>query len=389
MGRASRRKQKRAQAKAANEDVLAVFYRQSGPLLYGAIQFFKHRPGSGPVTAYESSAPFVVSETLAPGEVVVHGSVNYLIQDIRRLIEEIYTKVNELNAAMSPKPASVAQGDRAGLASVPESGPERRLYFEFTRSLAGVLILLSAQARNLFDLFPRLDRRIHLTDPSGKRAGDIKLANLFVHFVHNQYLFLEGEHVSDLFPANPRPGAPISRAFMGYRFNWIEYVEAIDVAIRDVKLNDVIGLLRGRLKKLSLESPYSDIVFLIQNLESFSRLLGTKVPDERYRSMLGLLFDDEATARLDALKLESEIGSALLVPVFNAPSVKIHERLSEKKFKVYVRCRWTILSGSGQPLHEDQDFQTFTREVGYEQLLDHAARAFGDDPLLGSAPEFR
>ena len=105
-----------------------------------------------------------------PGEVVVHGSVDYLFQDIRRLITEIHAKVDEITAAMSPLPASVARGERARLASVPESGPQCGLYFEFTRSLAGTLILLSAQARNLFDLFPRLDRRIRLTDASAATA---------------------------------------------------------------------------------------------------------------------------------------------------------------------------------------------------------------------------
>ncbi|MCY4637100.1 MAG: hypothetical protein OXG04_21825 [Acidobacteria bacterium] len=368
------------------EDVLAVFYQSRGSLLYGAIQFFKHTPGSGPVSAHESSAPFVVSETLAPGEVVVHGSVNYLIQDIQRLITGINKKVDELHAALSHEPPSVAQGERARLASIPESGPEHRLYFEFTRDLAGTLILLSTQARNLFDLFPRLDRRIPLTDASGKHTGDIKLSNLFDHFVHNRYLFLNGEHVSDLFPGNPRPRAPISRVFMGYRFNWIAYVEAIDRATREVKLKDITGLLRGRLKQLSLKSPYSDIVFLIQNLESFSRLFGTKVPDERYQGMLGLLFNDDAKGHLDALKLEPEVREVRLITAFNTPSIKIHERLNEKKFKVHVRCRFTILDSNGQALHEDHDFRTLTKEVGYEALLGHVAHAFGDDPLLGSDP---
>ena len=384
MGRASRRKGKRT--KATGEDVLGVFYHQRGSLLFGAIAFAKHKPGSSEsVPAYKTSAPFVVSETIAPGEVVVHGSVNYLIQDIQRSISEVYAKVNELNAAMSHVPQTGAgQGKRGRVVPVPESLPERRRYFEFRRGLAGALILLSTQARNLFDLFSRLDRRIPLYDSGGNRTGDVKLSNLFVHFVHNQYLFIDGEHVSDLFPAHPRPGAPISRTFMGYRFNWVEYVEAINLAVQGVKLKDVTGLLRGRLKKLSLESPYSDIVFLIQNLESFSRLFGTKVADERYGFMMRLLFDNEVKARLDALKPEPKDGDEVrLSTTFDTPGIKIHERLSERKFKVYVRCKWTFHDSNGQLIHEDSDFRTLTKDVGCEQLLDHVAHAFGDDPLLG------
>ena len=140
------------------------------------------------------------------------------------------------------------------------------------------------------------------------------------------------------------------------------------------------------LKNLSLQSPYSDIVFLIQNLESFSDLLGAKVADERYQPVLSLLFDDEVKALLDALKPEPNDGDVVRLTFrfnFNTPSVKIHERLSEKKFKVHARCRWTLLGSNGQLLHEDHDVRQLTKEVGYEQLLDHVARAFGNDPLLG------
>ena len=68
-----------------------------------------------------------------------------------------------------------------------------------------------------------------------------------------------------------------------------------------------------------------------------------------------------------------------LSATFDTPHFKIHDRLSERKFKVSVRCKWTIHDSNGQLLHEDRDFRALTTEVGYEQLLDHVARAFGDD----------
>ena len=384
MGRATRRKKTRAEA--AEKDVLDVLYNRRGPLLYGAIRLYKHSTGTGPITQYKHSAPFVVSETIAPGEVVVHGSVGYLIQDIQRVIKKIHSATNELADALSHvTPRSFVQGERARLEILPESDQARRLYFESRRNLAGMLILLSAQARNLFDLFPRLDRPIPLSEADGKRTSDIKLSNLFAHFVHNQYVFLNGEHVSDLFPAKPRGTSPIARTFMGYRFNWIEYVEAIDAAIRDVRLKDLTGLLRGRLKRLSLNSPFSDIVFLLQNLVSFSKLLGVKVADRRYQGILSLLFDDEINARYRAFMLEMkvEVGEAVQVNFdFHTPRLSIHERLIERKFKIYANCKWTFFASNGRLLHEDQDFHVLTKEVGYELLLDHVARAFGDDSLL-------
>ena len=371
---------------AAEKDVLEVLYNQRGSLLYGAILFFKHSTGSEPITPYKQSAPFVVSETIAPGEVVVHGSVYCLIQDIQHVINEIRTASDEFFNTLSHRtPISFAQGERARLVPLPESDPERRVYFEFRRTLAGMLILLSAQARNLFDLFPRLDRLIPLSDADGKRTRDIKLSKLFAHFVHNQYVFLDGEHVSDLFPAKPRGASPIERQFMGYRFNWIEYVEAIDAAVGDVRLKDLTGLLSGRLKRLSLNSPYSETVFLLQNLISFSHLLGVKVADRRYQGILSLLFDNESKAHVGTFKadVKEEVGGQVQIRVaFYTPRFRIHKRLIERKFKIYVKCKWTFLDSNGRLLHEDQDFRILTREVGYECLLAHVVRAFGDDPLL-------
>ena len=376
MGRASKRKEPR--------EILGVLYNRSDSILYGCILFFKYRPGEQPSKPYDRSAAFTVAETLGPDEVVVHGSVDYLIRDIRRLLRSVYAQIDQNNAALSHlAPTHVAQGERAILHHLPDGDQERRTYFEFTRRVAGTLILISTQARNLFQLFPRLDREIDLFDHNGNRTGGIALTSLFSHFVHNQYLFLNGEYVSDLFPANPRPGAPISRTFMGYRFNWIEYVQSIESAIRDGKLKDLTGLLRGRLKRLSLKSPYSDIVFLVQNLYSFSRLFAAMpAGGQRYGSMLDLLLAEQSKAHLDSLKRKPGVGNRVdLTVAYNAPRIAIHEDLSERKFKVRVRCKWWLHDSNGRPFYEDEDFRDLAVEVGYEQLLDRVNQGFGGDPL--------
>ena len=373
-----------------HREILGILYNHSDPLVYGCIQFFKARASEQAVIRpHDQSAVFTVAETLGPDDVVVHGSVEYLIRDIRRLLRNVHDQVNEHNAALShlaPEPA--ARGEKALLHQLPDGHQVRRTHFEFTRHLAGTLILVSTQARNLFQLFPRLDREIDLFDQSGNRTGTIALRNLFTHFVHNRYLFLDGEHVSDLFPANPRPRAPISRTFMGYRFNWIEYVQLIDGAIREVKLRDLTGLLRGRLKRLSLESPYSEIVFLAQNLYSFSRLFRA-MPEgvHRYSSMLNLLFAEESKKRLDSIHGRPGIGGRVhLTVAYKAPSIRIHEDLSERKFKVNVRCKWWLHDSNRRLVYEDREFRDLSVEVGYEELFDRVNQVFGDDPLLDFSP---
>ncbi len=375
--------------RAQPNEILSILHNRQGPFLHGLILFFKHTPGGPSVEPYDQSAPFTVAETLGPDEEVVYGSVDLLIRDIRRLVGSVYAQIEEHNAALrAVPPTRVEQGERAVLHHMPDGYVEHRAQFEFNRRMAGTLILISTQARNLLQLLPRLDREIDLSDQHGERTGSIALMKLFAHFVHNQYLFLDGEHVSDLFPARARKGAPIRRTFMGYRFNWIEYVQSIESVIRDVQLRDLTGVLRGRLKKLSLESRYGDIVFLVQNLYSFSQLFeampgGT----ERYGAMLNMLFEEELMGRLASVKPKRGVSDRVSFAVaFNAPRITIHENLSERKFRVRVRCKWSLHDRRGRSVYEDREFRDLSIEVGYEELLDRVDQVFGNDPLLDFRP---
>ena len=82
MGRKKTRKTGRPKRKTADADeVLGLFYRRQGPILYGLIQFFRLRPDSTTASkAYKTSSPFIISETIGNEEIVC-GSVVNLIQE--------------------------------------------------------------------------------------------------------------------------------------------------------------------------------------------------------------------------------------------------------------------------------------------------------------------
>ena len=91
----------RASKRAAPREILGVLYNRSGSFLYGCILFFKYHPGGQTAKPHNRSAVFTVAEILGPDDVVVHGSVDYLIQDIRRLLRSVYEQINANNAALS------------------------------------------------------------------------------------------------------------------------------------------------------------------------------------------------------------------------------------------------------------------------------------------------
>ena len=224
--------------------VLTILHNRQESFLSGCILSFKYIPGGSPVKPRDKSAMFTVAETLGADEEVVYGSIDFLVRNIKHLVDNAYEEANSYNKALGHVPLKhVARGERSILYQLPEELCQPRKYFEFRRCLSSTLILMSAQARNLFELFPHLDRKINLRDRTGNRTGGISLTRLFPHLVHSQYLFLKGEYVADLFPAKPRKEAPITRSFMGYRFNWIEYIQLIEDTIRSLKVKKLHGLI--------------------------------------------------------------------------------------------------------------------------------------------------
>ncbi|MDE2922515.1 MAG: hypothetical protein OYL92_10940 [Acidobacteriota bacterium] len=361
-------------------EILAFVYNnQHPPLLYGAIALFKAQ--SNEVTKIREdqwSAPFVISETVKPGREIVYGSAVQMVDSVNRIAARIDAETKALRRSLAgfDHPAGVLDAETGRMVVVPDDPEAKRILHDFNLQLGDNLVLLSTQCRNLFEIFPRLrnDWKVPLSDRDGNANGEILLSTLLNDFVHNRYVFVDGPHVSNLFSGKPGRSSPIARTFMNHRFDWVEYVDAVRRAAADARMKDLAGLLRGRLKRLTLRTPYSDIVFLLQNLYSFSRLFGTQVADSRYREMLNLLFDEEFTEYEDRVNATIE---------FRTPTVQIHEQLSKKRFKLSVHCRWTVRTPDGQVIRRDEKFRPLEVEVGYERLLEYVTEKFGDEPLLG------
>ena len=108
---------------------------------------------------------------------------------------------------------------------------------------------------------------------------------------------------------------------------------------------------------------------------------------QRYGSMLGLLLAEQSKAHLDDLKRKPGIGNRVdLNVVYNPPLIGIHEDLSERKFKVRVRCTWWLHDSNARLIYEDEDFRNLAVELGYEQPPDRVNQVFSDDPLLDFRP---
>lgn len=369
-----------------SRDVISLIYTRRGSRLYGCIQFFRPERNQQHVEPFRQSAPFVISQSIGHEETVVYGSVHELIREIRRLLNDVSECNETFKSTLRYGGVNTDERrDSSGriVVTIPEGEKGDRLFYEYVREVTNILLLLSTQTRNLFQLYPRFNNRcISRFDYEGNKVGIIPLKELFDYFVHNRYLFVDGEHVVDLFSDKFSPKSSISQTFMGYKIRWREYLDAIRSVTDDVKMKDLTGLLRGRLKKLSSSSSHKDIVFLVQNLESFSNVLAMKIPDDRYKFMLSLMFDERANQNLPDIGEKNE--SVEQIVTFTAPHIKIHEKLSEKKFAIRVRCKFTLRDNQEHPV-KAEELDDHSIDVGYEKFFDLVNSVFGDDTLMNSS----
>ena len=291
------------------KEIMGLFYKREEPYLYGLIQFFQPSETQEAVGPHRQSAPFVISQAIGEEE-FVYGCIFELIREIQRLAADIDSRHDRLqsvirSSGVDPRETTDGAGKIVRV-TISEGETAGRLFFEYTRDIKNILLLLSCQTRNLYEIFPRLNSElVSLLDYEGKVVGKVRVKEFFDYFVHNRYVFVDGEYVADLFSTKFANKSPVSNMFMGYRVKWRDYVAAIQRSIEDVKIRDLTGLLKGKLRNLSPTSPQKDIVFLIQNLESLSRILKTKIPTGKYDSMLNLLFDgavNERVAIMDGVK---------------------------------------------------------------------------------------
>ncbi|MYG41129.1 MAG: hypothetical protein F4201_10020 [Nitrospira sp. SB0677_bin_15] len=369
-------------------ETISLIYTRRGSLLYGCIRFFRANSNQQSVKAFRQSAPFVISQSIGKNEIVVYGSINELVREIRRLMDAINECHDKFHLALRQSGVATDESlDSSGkiIVRLPEGDKEDKLFFEYIREVTNILLLISSQTRNLFQLYNRFNNRcISQFDYEGNEAGSIPLNELFNYFVHNRYLFVDGEYVVDLFSDKFAPKSSISQTFMGYKIKWREYIDAIRGVTDDIRIKDLTGLLRGRIKSLSSNSPHKDIVFLVQNLESFSNLLATKIPDKRYEFMLNLLFDKRATQAL--ADLGERKGRFKQVVTFTAPHIKIHQELNEKKFTVQVRCCFALHNDDEQRAKKEA-LDDHSIDVDYDRFLALVDNTFGDDSLVGQVSE--
>lgn len=334
------------------KEYMALIYNAKHlPVLYGHIAFYRQQyPGQETATkAYRSSTPFVVGKYVSGSDrFIVYGSVHFLVLEIRRLIDEFIAKNRDWWVSRQ----KVVNDRNLG-----------EMDFLYDSHVMDFVVLVSTHARNLFHLVNNEEvtgKTIPVLNYEKEQDGDIKLSELFDILIHNRYYYFDGGIIRDVFSGKFKKQSRFADKFMGYGIDLQAYVQGIADAIREVRMKHLTTILRGRLKRLSPDSKHQDVIFLIQNIHSFSDLMKTRIPTGNYRLIEQLMFGNHAEDL-----------------VYKSPNIAINRDLQRKAFD--IRVEWAKRSeydgGRGK-------LENKVVTVGHESLFDIVNKLFGEERLL-------
>ena len=335
-----------------------------GQDVYVCIQCFRQQPGQGSVGPYRQSSPYVLSCQHGSRR-VIPGSVCESLKNLSRQLEQL----------------PVSSGEHVARIKSAEADQRGEEYYEYDRHLTNSLVLISCLARNVFHTFPRLSEQysVQMFDYGGKATDEIRVKKLLDLFVHNRYMNLKNEYIVDLVSEKLPDGTIIAEGFMGHKFKFQDFLSQVAEAIESVTIKDLTTLLRRGVKSLNLDTPYQEIVFLVQNITSFSDLLEATIPSESYDFMRNILFPASETP---AAVLAATKGRKVEVTdeiYFRNPRVSVGDRVDEKKVKITVKADVDYSIG-GRVVHRESGERN--KELDYGDFFDQVVQAVGQQKLL-------
>lgn len=361
-------------------DKLLLYYYADPPLLYGHIRLLASN------SAAHLSAPFVISQTFGPDDTTVYGSVHNLLSKLACLFDDLRQLGSDMERKLTKNDIAVdtyTDDDNRIVRQLPNDDLSAKIFRQYMTAVEKNLLLIGIYSRTLFEIFPQLgQKKIPVYDYEKAKAGTVSLKDMSNLFLHHKYFFLDGEFITDI----STDRRSLSRSFMGRRVRWREYVAAVTVTVNDVTIRDLTKQLASIIAKLSIRTRRENVIFLVQNMESLTSIMGEKIGDPRYRDMLSLLFDEH----LDEIHREGLIegwvrrkGTVQITETveFQRPHFQIHEVLAERSVRASVRMRVLV---EGVPV-DGSELEERCIKVGYRDFFRRVDETFGEDRLLDAS----
>ena len=232
-----------------------------------------------------------------------------------------------------------------------------------------VLVVVS-YFRTLAELFPSKCRQtVDVYDFDDERVDSIPLTRLATALAHHRYLVIRDESICDVMSA--KIDLP-SVNLVGSKVKVVDFLNAVLICVYSITVNDLVGLLRRQIERSvdTTEPVARDVVFLMQNVHSLSRLFQDRMPHIALGSpgIRDLLLQHAFRRDLTRASLDSYGDRDLMQVEHNitTPGFQLDENISERRLLITVRV----------------DNVPNVVQVGFEEFLELLSKDYGDDPLV-------
>ena len=197
-------------------------------------------------------------------------------------------------------------------------------------------VLLSAlSVRTLVDIFSGKGNRIVPTyDYEGKPTNGVSMQQLFHALCHHRYCVVSEGFIHDISSGQDTRGLP---DMFGTKIKVEELLAEIIGLLEGITVNDFVGILRGRLNGLSIDSKPRDIIFAHQNVYALTEVVRYRVEDARFSPFRNYLFSQFTGDENHEIEVARRSKSTIVLERrFNLPRFKMGTDLDAKVIEMSI-----------------------------------------------------
>ena len=363
------------------DEMLAIAYRYVSPYEYGSIgtvnsETYAHAALQGDVVDLKDwSAPYFIAKHLDDRE-IVYGSIPYLIGEAAKPIFRLNHRLNFFSESLPQEVRSSMQSTTHEDNVTVYTAPGMRFpdwFIHRQEELVKEALLLSGlHLRTLLDILKdKGNRPVAVYDYEGRPntavtgspAGTVTLHKLCNMMMHHRYWVIGDQYVHDIFSDKQELE---STALFGSKVNYAELLQTMIACLSEITVNNFVGVLRGRLIGLTIESSPREIMFATQNVHALGQIIGDRINDSRFGALQNFLFSALTEDERSQITTADQQDTITLVRHFGKPSFKVAEKLHEKRLTMSI----TI----------NEKLETF--QFDQAQFFDALTQAFGHDPVM-------
>ena len=258
----------------------------------------------------------------------------------------------------------VSNSQNATTYTMPSQGFSASFLHKQEGIMKDTLLLSGLHLRTLLEMFSgRGNTSIPLYDYEANAIGTVSLNDLFNPLMHYRYCVISGEYVHDLFSRTFQLESP--RLF-GSKIKTADLFDAMTKFLSAVRVNDLVGLLRGSLKSLTVDSEPRDIAFAVQNVHSLTQIISDRILVPRFQGFQQFLF--RQLTEDEKLKIKESDGNSKVVLErrFGKPNFKIGDDPRAETIVMYVN-----INGKSESF-----------EFSQAEFFAELSQAFSEEPLV-------